>query len=97
MLLLGFKDDVLLGKKNRGLGEIAEPCLVLNQLLVSLCSLGRLHCLEQLLMGIPPDFRDTVVGAGSSATLPSNLVQRRLEKVALDISPGTQRLCKASY
>ena len=39
-------------------------------------------------MGIPPDFRNSVVGTGGPTALLCHLVEGGLQKMALDIFPG---------
>lgn len=46
-------------------------------------------------MGIPPDFRNPVVGVSSSTTLLGHLIERGLQEVALDILPGIECLREA--
>ena len=48
-------------------------------------------------MGIPPDFCNSVVGAGSPTALLCHLVEGGLQKMALDIFPGIKGFREAFH
>src|SRR2546429_1776567 len=80
----------LLGDQERGLREVEEPPLVLEQLQARAAPLGRSRRRLKVLAALPPELRDPIVGLGPAAARPQHLVERVFPRVELDVPLDAQ-------